>query len=193
MMFRRVSKIAIRRTGVRSVANWAYLSKTVGPSVSEAQTMVDEMQAEISKAPMKVPEIDWKDWEGKVGKAAVTKVKEFWEKKWLAEMKPSSTVTVGAKEIEELKQNCAAAVIFCAISFVLLQAPMVIVISQIADAQELEDWHRLRLRELEVEMAKIKDEINNIETLDVNDMAQRYPHINQRVDKEIEEGIYFKP
>ncbi|GAB5360904.1 hypothetical protein AAMO2058_000667700 [Amorphochlora amoebiformis] len=150
----------------------AYLSKTVGPSVSEAQTMVDEMQAEISKAPMKVPEIDWKDWEGKVGKAAVTKVKEFWEKKWLAEMKPSSTVTVGAKEIEELKQNCAAA---------------------IADAQELEDWHRLRLRELEVEMAKIKDEINNIETLDVNDMAQRYPHINQRVDKEIEEGIYFKP
>mmetsp|Transcript_11386 Transcript_11386/g.17016 ORF Transcript_11386/g.17016 Transcript_11386/m.17016 type:complete len:173 (+) Transcript_11386:57-575(+) len=158
---------------VRYNANWAYLSKTVGDAVAPIKEEVDQMEMEIYSAPGKVTPIDFKAWEEKVGKEAVAVCKKFYEEEWLKKLKPQVTQTFSEEDIKTVQTLCAETV---------------------AEAQDMEDWHRLRLRELEIEIAKLKDEITKLNELDVEAMAKRYPHVEERVAKEAEEGIYgFKP
>mmetsp|Transcript_7831 Transcript_7831/g.9507 ORF Transcript_7831/g.9507 Transcript_7831/m.9507 type:complete len:172 (-) Transcript_7831:199-714(-) len=167
-MFRRIPNIT-RRMAQRA-ANWEYLSSTIGKNVDiEAfRTVTEEMEEAIVKAPKSVKPIDFKAWEAKVGKEAVAVAKAGWEK-WVKEEKSAKMISFSDDQVKSLKSEAA---------------------DMIAAAQTMEDWHKLRLRELEIEIAKLTHEKDNIDNLSTADLMKRYPHIEKRVEEELEQGVW---
>jgi len=169
-MFRRAASLISRRTVAARSVNWDYLSSTIGDKVDIAgmRANVEEMEETVMKAPKKITPIDYKAWEAKVGKGPVDAVKKEYER-WVKEEKAGLTVTFDEAQKKVIQEDCQTMVNEC---------------------QTFEDWHRLRLRELEIEIAKITYEKDNIDSLTADDMMKRYPHIAERVDAQIEEGVW---
>eukprot|EP00472_Partenskyella_glossopodia_P011330 CAMPEP_0197523786 /NCGR_PEP_ID=MMETSP1318-20131121/8650_1 /TAXON_ID=552666 /ORGANISM="Partenskyella glossopodia, Strain RCC365" /LENGTH=167 /DNA_ID=CAMNT_0043076585 /DNA_START=99 /DNA_END=602 /DNA_ORIENTATION=+ len=158
-----------RRVLARS-ANWEYLSSTIGKDVNitSFREACEKMESDIVDSPKKVTGIDYKAWEAKVGKEAVAAIKDDFENVWLKVKKPETTMTFDEGDVASLRADAK---------------------SLVEDCQKMEDWHRLRVRELEIEIGKLQYELDNLDDLHVDDMMKRYPHIAERVDAQIEEGV----
>mmetsp|Transcript_1106 Transcript_1106/g.2074 ORF Transcript_1106/g.2074 Transcript_1106/m.2074 type:complete len:174 (-) Transcript_1106:266-787(-) len=168
-MYRRVATLANRRILARASPKWEYLTSKFGAEVNEFRSNMEQMEAVIGKAPKKITPIDFAAWESKVGKEAVAAVKDQWENQWLKGKKAETMVTFDEAEAKKMKDECAALV---------------------AAAQDFEDTNRLRLREIEMSIAILQNEIDNIDDLEVEDLAKRYPKIAERAEEEVKEGVW---
>ncbi len=132
---------------------------------------VTDMEDVIANAPKQEREVDWASWEKKgVPKNVLNELKTTFDAEWTNGEKKNIWKTLSPEVEKEALSAFDGA---------------------IAGAQEVEDYHRLRIRELEVEIAKLKWEKENLDELDVDTVFKRYPHLETRVNKLIDETVWY--
>jgi len=149
--------------------NWGALTALVKDDpavlseVNSFKSKLEDGRKFIDSVPDKIPTVNWQAYTETVQEEHLKDLKAF------DKANPVQEVKVSAEDLATDKKMWA---------------------EQVTGIQKLEDYHRLRIRELEIEKAKIEWEKKNLAELDIDEVFKKFPHWEQRIEAEIDEGIW---